>query len=325
MPSFALFAPSTVARLVFVARHYERLAALGTLVDARFGDDAGEMLPLLSDVEIIISTWGMPRVDEQFLARAPQLRGIFYAAGTVKNFVTPALWERGITVSSAAPANAVPVAEYTVAVIILANKRFWQAMRHTRDEANIIEAPGNYRRTVGIIGASLVGRETLRLLRGYDLDVLLYDPFVTEAEARQFGAAKVELADLMTSADVVSLHAPNLPELRHMINAAQLARMKDGATFINTARGALVDEAALLAELQRGRLYAVLDVTDPEPPVSGSPLYSLPNVIYTPHIAGSMDGECHRMADFAIDEAERFLRGESLRNAIRPDALATMA
>jgi phosphoglycerate dehydrogenase-like enzyme len=110
-----------------------------------------------------------------------------------------------------------------------------------------------------------------------------------------------------------------------MIHAELLALMKDGATFINTARGALVDEAALLAELQRGRLYAVLDVTDPEPPIPGSPFYSLPNVIYTPHIAGSMDGECQRLADYAIAEAERFLRGEPLLNAIRPEALATLA
>jgi phosphoglycerate dehydrogenase-like enzyme len=243
MPTIALLAPREIARTVFTTRHHEHLSTLGNFIDARFEQEASEVFAQLASVDLIVSTWGMPPVDAYFLAQAPRLRGIFYAAGTVKSFVTPELWERGITVSSAAPANAIPVAEYTVAVIILANKRYWQAMRQTREEAKLGEAPGNYRRTVGIISASMVGRETLRLLRGYDLQVLLYDPYVTEEGARQLGAVKADLPELMAAADVVSLHAPNLPELRHMIHAELLALMKDGATFINTARGALVDEA----------------------------------------------------------------------------------
>jgi len=325
MTTIALLAPRANAEKVFAPRHWERLAVLGALIDARFEAQASEVFDRLGEVEIIVSTWGMPAADELFLARAPGLRGIFYAAGSVKGFVTPALWERGIAVSSAAPMNAVPVAEYTVAVILLANKRCWTYMRHTRADAGVAEVPGNYRRAVGIIGASMVGREVIRLLRHTDLSILLYDPFVDAGEAASLGARKVELPELMAASDVVSLHAPNLPELRHMIDGELLAKMKDGATFINTARGALVDEAALLPELRTGRLYAVLDVTDPEPPAAGSPLYTLPNVIYTPHIAGSMDAECERMADFAIDELERFLAGQPLRNPIRPEALSRLA
>ncbi|OPZ83681.1 MAG: (S)-sulfolactate dehydrogenase [bacterium ADurb.Bin429] len=251
------------------------------------------------------------------------MRGIFYAAGSVKGFCTPALWAHGIVVSSAAPANAVPVAEYTVAVVVLWQKDFWRFMG--KDYTAPRAVPGNYHRTIGIIGASLVGRETLRLLGSYDMDVLLADPFVTVEEAVRLGATKVELPELMAAADVVSLHAPNLPHLRHMIHAGLLARMKDGALFINTARGALVDEAALLAELQTGRISAVLDVTDPEPPVPDSPFWTLPNVIYTPHIAGSMADECHRMADFALDELDRFLTGEPLTYPVTEAMLATMA
>lgn len=321
----ALLAPRANAERVFARHHWERLASLGTVIDARFEQQASDVFDRLGEVETVVSTWGMPVVDDALLAAAPRLRGVFYAAGTVKGFVTPALWEHGITVSSAAPMNAVPVAEYTLAVILLSNKRFWTVMRHPRREVQEVSMPGNYRRTVGIIGASMVGREVLRLLRQTDLDVLLYDPFVDATEAEALGAKKVELPELMAASDVVSLHAPNLPSLRHMINGELLALMRDGATFINTARGALVDEAALLAELQSGRLYAVLDVTDPEPPVAGSPLYTLPNVIYTPHIAGSMHQECHRMADFAIDELERFLSGQPLRNAVQAEALGRLA
>jgi len=325
MTTIALLAPRSNAATVFAPRHWERLATLGMVIDARFETRAGEVLDRLNEAEVIVSTWGMPAVDAAFLARTPRLRAICYAAGSVKAFVTPALWERGIAVSSAAPMNAVPVAEYTLAVILLANKRFWNFMHHTRAEAGVPEAPGNYRRVVGVIGASMVGREVIRLLHHTDLSIFLYDPFVDEDEAAGLGARKVELPELMAASDVVSLHAPNLPELRHMIDGEMLARVKDGATFINTARGALVDEAALLAELRTGRLYAVLDVTDPEPPAADSPFYTLPNVVYTPHIAGSMDAECERMADFAIDELERFLARRPLRNSIRPEVLSRLA
>ena len=322
----AFIASYSTAETVFAPRHWERLAELGTVVDARYEREAGEILDRLAGAEAIVSTWGMPVADEAFLARAPRLRGIFYAAGSVKGFVTPALWERGIAVSSAALMNAVPVAEYTVAVILLSNKRFWTFMRQPSAGAEPPHGvPGNYRRAVGIIGASMVGREVLRLLRQTDLAILLSDPFVSASEAESLGASKVELPELMASSDVVSLHAPSLPELRGMINKDLLALMRDGATFINTARGALVDETALLAELESGRLYAVLDVTDPEPPAAGSPFYTLPNAIYTPHIAGSMREECRRMADFALDELERFLAGKPLRNAIQPEVLARLA
>jgi len=239
----------------------------------------------------------------------------------VKGVATPDMYARGIVISSAAPMNAIPVAEYTMGVILLSNKRFWQHMHRT----TMMAAPGNYRRTVGIIGASMVGREVIRLLKSYTMDVLLYDPYVSEEGARELGVTKVDLPALMSQSDIVSLHAPNLPTLRHMINGELLTKMKDGATFINTARGALVDEEALLRELQSGRIYAVLDVTDPEPPVDGSPFYSLPNVVYTPHSAGAMGQECHRLADFAIDELERFLAGQPLQNAVTQEALARLA
>ncbi|MHB9131093.1 MAG: hydroxyacid dehydrogenase [Armatimonadota bacterium] len=326
MAVIALFAPYSNADSVFTPRHVEQLRSMGTFIDARFDAAVAEVTDRLREVDYLVATWGMPVLDDTFLTNMPSLKGICYAAGSVKSFVTPALWERGIVVSSAAPMNAIPVAEYTVAVIILSNKRFWQMMRQPNSQAVLSQGvPGNYRRTVGLIGASMVGREVIRLLHSYDLRILLADPFVDAEEAARLGVTLVELRELMAQSDVVSLHAPNLPELRHTINADLLALMRDGATFVNTARGALVDEDALMAELLSGRIQAVLDVTDPEPPLPGSPFYSLPNVIYTPHIAGSMQQECHRMADFALDELARLLQGLPLQNAIHPAALAHLA
>jgi phosphoglycerate dehydrogenase-like enzyme len=149
----------------------------------------------------------------------------------------------------------------------------------------------------------------IELLRPFDLDVLLYDPYVDGPEAARLGVRLTSLDELCASSSVVSVHAPQLPETHHLIGAAQLSAMATGTTLINTARGSLIDEGALLPELTSGRLNAVLDVTEPELPPAHSPLYELPNVLLTPHVAGSLGNELHRMADEALDELERYAAG----------------
>src|SRR5699024_11488881 len=126
-----------------------------------------------------------------------------------------------------------------------------------------------------------------------------------EAEAHRLGVQQVGLRELMTRAGVVSVHAPELPQTRHMIGAAELAALADGSTLINTARGSVVDTTALVAEVQAGRISAILDVTDPEPLPPEHPLWGLPNVLLTPHIAGSMGNELHRLGNTAVAEVER--------------------
>ena len=139
------------------------------------------------------------------------------------------------------------------------------------------------------------------------------------------GAEKVELDELLRRSDVVSLHAPSLPETQHLLDARRLALLRDGAILINTARGALVDGDALAAELVAGRIDAVIDTTDPEILPADSPLYELPNVFLTPHIAGAMGTETQRMADLALDEIERLAKGEPLAHEVRREDLARIA
>jgi phosphoglycerate dehydrogenase-like enzyme len=165
---------------------------------------------------------------------------------------------------------------------------------------------------VGIIGASRIGRRVIDLLKPFDYKVLLFDPTIDAGQARGMGVYKVELDDLMRHSDIVSLHAPSLPSTYHMIDAAKLALMKDSATLINTARGALLDEDALLDVLKTGRIDAIIDVTDPEIPGPESAFYDLPNVFLTPHIAGAVGLERSRLGEMAADEAERFIKGEPL-------------
>lgn len=273
---------------------------------------------VLRDVDVLITGWGSPVIDAAALEAAPRLRLVAHAAGTVKGHVTRDVWERGVQVTTAAQANAGPVADYTLAFILLAGKRAFAAAAQLRREqgdfrkSHLRTDVGNYGTTVGIIGASRVGRLVLERLRPFKFDVLLATPELTPQQAAELGATLVPLDELMRRSTIVSLHAPVLDSTRGMIGSRQLKAMPDGATFINTARGALVDHDALRAETVGGRIDAILDVTDPEPLPSGDVLYDLPNVILTPHIAGSMGNEISEMGEFAVREVKRFTAGEPL-------------
>ncbi|WP_404953274.1 hydroxyacid dehydrogenase [Streptomyces sp. 147326] len=310
-------APELRSRLLddLAARRLREVAELEPeLVVHDFGrPDAAQAL---AEAEVLLTFWGAPTVDARALAAAPRLKAVVHAAGSVKQLVTEACWDRGVVVSSAALANSLPVAEYTVAMVLLSNKRVMQL----REEYRRVRGShhdwhlryghvGNYRRTVGIVGASRIGRRVIELLSPYDLELLLHDPYLKENQAQTIGARAVGLDELCRVSDVVSLHAPELPETRSMIDRRRLALMRDGATLINTARGSLVDGAAVTDELVSGRLHGVIDVTEPEVLPADSPLYDLPNVLLTPHIAGSLGKELHRMADSAIDEIARYAAG----------------
>ncbi|WP_327173736.1 hydroxyacid dehydrogenase [Streptomyces sp. NBC_01336] len=288
-------------------------------------------VPHLAAVEVLITSWGCRPLDDAVLARMPMLRAVVHAAGSVKHHVTEACWDRGLLVSTAAAANAVPVAEYTLAAILFANKRvleiggLYREHRNPLDWAAHFPGFGNYRRTIGLVGASLVGRRVLELLRPHDFDILLADPHLDPEAARSMGARLVELDELLAGSDVVSLHAPALPETYHLLDARRLSLLRDGATLVNTGRGSLVDTGALTAEALSGRIHAVLDVTEPEVLPAASPLYSLPNVLLTPHIAGSLGGELLRITGSALDEVERYCAGREFAYPVTREALTTSA
>jgi phosphoglycerate dehydrogenase-like enzyme len=281
----------------------------------------------LQEAELIFSGWGMARMDEAFLTAAPRLRAVFYGSGSIRGFVTDAAWDRGILITSAYAANAIPTAEYALSQILFSLKRGWYHALAIRREGRYPKrapVPGAYRSTVGLVSLGMIGTHVARLLQSFDVHVLAYTS--SEDKARRLGAEKVPLEELFRRSDVVSLHTPWLPETEGMITGAHFASMKQDATLINTARGAVVREGEMIEVLsQRPDLYAVLDVTYPEPPVPGSPLYTLPNVVLTPHIAGSMDRECERMGRYMVDELARYLAGKPLRWAISREQAANLA
>jgi phosphoglycerate dehydrogenase-like enzyme len=310
-------------------RRAEQLARIDSrLVVQDLADPAAQAA--LEEAEVLITGWGCPALGEEALAAAPGLRAVLHAAGSVRHLIGDALWERGIAVSTAAASNALPVAEYTLAAILLAGKDAFgirERFRHSHGYLSPAETAhvGNLGRRVGVIGASRVGRRLLELLRPFDLHVSLYDPYVGDAEAAALGAEPLLLDELLRTSDIVSLHAPDIPATRHMLDRARLALIPDGGVLVNTSRGALVDHAALTDELVSGRLGAVLDVTEPEPLSEGSPLYQLPNVFLTPHIAGSLGNELERLGGTVVEELERYAAGLPLAHQVLRSDLARVA
>jgi phosphoglycerate dehydrogenase-like enzyme len=332
-PTAVLVLVPAIAPGILRADHLDRLRTLCEVPDAEplSNFDEPRAGPLLARAELLLTGWGCPPLSKEVLGRAPNLRAVFHAAGTVKNHVTDACWDRGLVISSAAAANALPVAEYTLAAILFANKRVFQLQQRYRELRQFrlwaLEAPGlgNYRKRVGIVGASRIGRRVIELLRPFDLEVWLSDPYVDSGAAEALGVKLVELDELLSTCDVVSLHAPALPGTHHLVDRRRLALLRNGSTLINTGRGSLVDAEALEAELGSGRISAVIDTTEPEVLPASSPLYELPNVLLTPHIAGSLGDETWRMVELALDEIERFVSNKALQHGVRREDMERIA
>ena len=311
----------------------EERAAVAELADVyappQTADSVAKNPRVLAEVEVILSGWGAPAMDRAFLATAPNLQVVLYGAGSIRRVATPALWERGVRITSAYAANAIPVSEYALAAILFSLKRGWHfAFSAQRKKAlpRQGQVPGAYGSTVGLVSLGMVGRLVRERLRPFDLRVVAYDPFVTPEEAHVLGVDLMSLEDLFASSDVVSLHVPLLPETEGMILGSYLASMKRNATLINTSRGAVVREAEMVEVLgERPDLWAVLDVTHPEPPEPDSRLYDLPNVVLTPHIAGSLGNECRRMGRLVVDELRRYVTGEPLKHEITRERAPLMA
>lgn len=290
------------------------------------------MIDVLRDADVAITCWGTPPFTDDMLRKLPKLRLIAHAAGSVKNLVPREFWTSGRRIFSNAPIIAEDVAQTALALILTSLKQLWQMNDATAEgkwtggESGCFTTRRLDGLNVGLVGASLVGREMVKILKPFHCNILMSDPYLCELEAHEIGVKPMELNEMMQVCDVLSLHAPANEDCRHMINKSNLSLLKDGALLVNTARGMLIDEEALIDVLRRGRISACLDVTDPEPPATDSPLRTMPNVVLTPHIAGGHTVNGRKIMGHNVSiEVYNYLTKGLLKYEVQADMLTHMA
>lgn len=285
----------------------------------------------LREAEVIFGTWGMWEITDAEIDRYfPRVKAVFYAAGSVQHL--KAFIKRGVLVCSASYANGIPVAQYAASVIGLAAKGFFQTAVLTKkgeyEAARELmgRQDGFYRTKIGILGAGMIGTIVIELLRDTGNELMVFDPFMSEERANELGVIKAGLHDVFAQCSVISNHLANNDQTQKILDSACFSRMRPDAVFVNTGRGAQVDEEALVQALRASpSRAAVLDVTCDEPPRAGHPFYELENVVLTPHIAGSQGNEQSRMSELAFEEYLRYAAGEPVRYGVTEKMLETMA
>lgn len=300
----------------------DREAELRALGDVVFCPQARELSEeaygeFWERADAAVTGWGTRAPTPAILDRAVNLRIISHTAGSVRILPRYAL-EKGIVITSARAAIARTVAEFCLMnTLILLRRHLYfvdsdpARKRYYAPEGTPPLSETLYGKTVGLVGFGHIGRLFRRHLALFGCRVLVYDPYLSEEEAAREGVERAELPALLQSSKVVSLHAPDIPATRNLIGADELALLQDGAVFLNSARGRLVDTEALTRALQSRRISAAIDVTEPEPLPEGHPLRTLPNVLFTPHIAGPTDDELPELTRTALNDLGRFLRGEA--------------
>ena len=284
------------------------------------------VLDALQRAEILVTGWGTPSLIgalRGWQSSDGPLRLVVHTAGSIKHLLPVEALAAGLLVSHSNESLAEAVAEFTVGAILAMRRQMflgmdrYRAHRPTPPFQGSRELPGS---VVGIIGASAIGRRVMDLLRPWRVKLLVYDPYCPAERLAEYGAEPAGLDELFRRSDIVSLHAPITPETIGMLRAEHFAAMKDGALFVNTARGRLVDHPALLAELRRGRISALLDVTDPtEPLPADSPFFELENCVLLPHIAGHSLEARLRQGRYAAEDIANYLSGRSLRYRVLPE------
>ena len=314
-------------RTLFAPEVADRLRQLGTV-----SFDGAERLDAagLTGYDIVVTGWDSPRLPDR-LPPGARLELVAHSAGTVRPYVPVSLLGDGVRVVQAAAAMAAAVAEFalTLCLSLLRNvSSFDRAMVGGGDWAVRDRLPlgGELAaQRVGVVGASRVGRAFVRMVRALGAPVTVADPYLSPADAAALDVTVAPLAEVLAGSDVIAVHAPVTGETRGMIGKAELALIRDGAILVNTARSAVVDEPALIAELVAGRLRAGLDVFDTEPLPPDFPLLGLPNVLLTPHQAGASVQSRYLAGRIVVDEIARYLAGEPLAHEVTAAAYDRLA
>lgn len=313
--------PDTPQRGVLVPPDVaSRLESLGTVEwngsDEQFTSE--ELRERLTDVDVCVTGWGSPTLSEEVLDGAESFELLAHVGGSVASIASPAVYDRGITVTSANRAMAAYVAEGILAYALTGLRDTTgmdAAMKNGEWPERLEGSRSLFESDVGFVGLGDVGQELLPLLEPFEPTVRVYDPYADPDDIAAFEfATMTDLDDALETSDVVSIHASKTPETIHMMDADRLASLPDGCLLVNAARGAIVDEHALVEELESGRIQAALDVFETEPLPESNPLRDLDNVVLGPHVAGGPTGST--LGETVVDEIERFHDGAALQNAV---------
>ena len=297
-----------------------------------------EVVHLATDCSAVITGWDAKAFGSAWLEAAPALKIVAHTAGsphplfsdeTVREILIP----RGIAIYTGADGMAINVAEQTIGLMISSARRFNQQAHAFKKRVQTGEATTVPARdtqylsgaTVGLVSASKVARCVIPLLHAFGCNVLVYDPFLSAEAARELKVQSVELSELFERSDIVSLHAPDLPATRGLVTADLLGKLRDGATFVNTSRGTVVDQNALLTECQSGRIFAALDVTTPEPLPADSPFWELENVLLLPHTSGQGRAGYRRIGEGAVQAIRDAVAGRAVTGAVPLQRWETVA
>lgn len=286
-----------------------------------------EVAAKIKGFDALITGWGSPVLTAEVFENADKLRIIVHSAGSIKSRIPREVVERyvlprGIRVCNAPKAIAYNVAETTIGLLIMLGHRLFDHVMYVR-ESGAWQDPSILREvltingsTIGIVGASTVGREVIRLLKPFEAKILVYDPYLPDSEAEKLDVEKTSLEELFRRSDFVSVHAPMTEETYHMIGEPQLKLLHDGAVLVNTSRGKVIDQEALVEECKKGKIFVALDVTDPEPLPADSPLRKLKNVIITPHIAGTGRYGAKKIGEMTLKALIDFFDGREIENEV---------
>ncbi|MFJ3667197.1 hydroxyacid dehydrogenase [Streptomyces sp. NPDC090106] len=326
-PRAVVAVPPRLREEFFAPAAWKRLTAVADVAVLDAHGDRTALAALLPGARILVTAWGTARIDGELLTAGDRLRLVAHTGGAVSPYVGPELLERGVRVTQAGAAMARPVAEvaltFTLALLHRVH-RFDHALRGGQPWDTAAAAPPRHEILgcpVGVIGASRTGRAYLALVQALGARVSVHDPLLGAEEAERLQVERVSLEQLLARSRVVAVHAPALPETRHLLGRRELALMPDGALLVNTARSWLVDEEALVDELRTGRIDAALDVYDREPLPVDHPLRALPNVLLTPHQAAATVQGRQALGESTVAEIERFTAGRPLLHEIDAAAL----
>lgn len=287
-----------------------------------------ELRDALVDIDVCVCTWGIPTFNEFVLEKANKLKLVAYTAGSVAHVVSDEMYDKGIRIVCGNEGFAESVAEGTMAYM-LAN------LRHLREydlRNNNLWKPTPWcserllDKTVGIVGYGAIARHLLRMLKPFHVKIKLFSNHTTEEQAKEMGVQKASLQEIFSTCDIVTLHCARSAANYHLINAELLNSMRDGALLVNTSRGDVIDEEALVPLLQAGKIRAALDVYEgPEPIAVTSPFRKMGmNVNVYPHMGGPTEDYRYYCAQLCIEDIERLQKGEELQNEIKPWRAAMM-